>query len=418
MGELSNSAISKKIGSFNYMKNRFSIILLRANNFVAFFKFYSLRIKCIVLIPIGFFVKSFFSSSNRKNEVWVIGENFGECLKDNGYCFFKYCQATPVKPAVFFVVKKNFLQDDIFLSSNRNVLVYGSIQHIVYLFLADVYIYSHTHRDIIFHKLFLLFAKNKKIVFLQHGVTGFKKFDPFYQEYCNEPDILIVVSNFEKSIIAKHVGTDEKKIKITGFARYDNLENSTASLAGKQIAYMPTWRDWITKGGFLDSKFFKCVSAFTDDGSLSELLEKRNFILKFYLHKNMKEYFSFFDSNHFNIKLIKFGQENVQKMIKESNLLITDYSSVSWDFFYLDKPVIFFQFDSEDYLRYRGSYLNLKKDLFGDLTSSIPTLIDFIKFYINNDFQIKEKFRLAKPYFFNYFDKYNSQRIYQEIVRL
>jgi len=116
--------------------------------------------------------------------------------------------------------------------------------------------------------------------------------------------------------------------------------------------------------------------------------------------------------------LIEFGQESVQKMIKESNLLITDYSSVSWDFFYLDKPVIFFHFDSEDYLNHRGSYLDLEKDIFGDRANTVHSLINLLQYYIDNNFQEKEKFQLAKPNFFKYFDKNNCERIYQEILRL
>jgi CDP-glycerol glycerophosphotransferase (TagB/SpsB family) len=195
------------------------------------------------------------------------------------------------------------------------------------------------------------------------------------------------------------------------------LENSALCRTRKQIAYIPTWRDWIKKGSFLDSKFFKYVSSFLVDRMLAELLEKRNVILKFYLHKNMKGYLSFFKSKNSKIQLIEFGQESVQEMVKESNLLITDYSSVSWDFFYLDKPVIFFQFDCEDYLNYRGSYLDFKKDVFGDHADSKYNLIDLIKHHIDNNFQANEKYKIAKPKFFKYSDRFNCKRIYQEIMK-
>ncbi len=181
---------------------------------------------------------------------------------------------------------------------------------------------------------------------------------------------------------------------------------------------MPTWRDWGIKDSFLDSTFYKYVSSLIINSSLTELLEKENVILKFYLHKNMKDFLSFFESKGPKIKLIEFAQESVQKMIKESNLLITDYSSVSWDFFYLDKPVIFYQFDYEDYLIHRGSYLDLEKDIFGDRANSIQSLIDSLQYYIDNNFQEKEKFKLIKPNFFKYSDKFNCTRIYHEIMRL
>jgi len=391
---------------------------LITDKFLSTRNFYGLELKCLLLIPIGYLVKLFLAFPYKNRKIWIIGENFGECLKDNGYCFFKYCQKNGIQPVVFFVSKKNSHASDQFLCSNQNVLVYGSIRHLAHLFLADVFIYSHTHRDLIYHKLFPLVAGNKKIVFLQHGVTGFKKFYHLYQEYCNEPDILIVVSEFEKSIIAEQVGTKEQKLKITGFARYDNLTHGNSGQSRQQIAYMPTWRDWINMASFLDSKFYKSVSSFTADSLLAKLLKEKGVTLKFYLHKQMKDYFSFFESKSSKVQLIEFGRESVQKMIKESNLLITDYSSVSWDFFYLDKPVIFYQFDAEDYLSYRGSYLDINEDIFGDQTDSKYTLIDLIKLYIENDFQAKEKYKKAKQSFFKYSDQSNCKRIYQEIMRL
>ena len=317
------------------------------------------------------------------------------------------------------MTKRKSIRKDNYLSKNTNVLVYGTIRHITYLFLAHVFIYSHSPRDIIFRKLLPLFGKKQKQIFLQHGVTGFKRINDFYnQRYINKPDIYIVVSDLEKSILTEHFGAEEKKIRITGFARYDKLKNGAESKTPKQIAYIPTWRDWIKKAGFLDSKFYKQGSSFMMDNSLAQLLEQNNLIFKFYLHKNMKEYLSFFESNNARIQFVEFGQESVQKLIIESSLLITDYSSVSWDFFYLDKPVIFFQADLDDYLKYRGSYLNFNKDLFGDYADSKITLVELIKFYIDNNFQIKEKYKKLKPKLFNYSDILNCNRIYQEIVRL
>ena len=119
-----------------------------------------------------------------------------------------------------------------------------------------------------------------------------------------------------------------------------------------------------------------------------------------------------------NIQPIAFGQESVQRMLKESHLLITDYSSISWDFFYLDKPVIFYQFDSEDYLTYRGSYLDIEKDVFGDRVISMQSLRDRIQYYIDNNFKIEDKYKAIKPIYFKYSDKSNCKRIYHEIMKL
>ena len=401
------------------MKKPLAAISIMHKAIFKVFKFYGLELKSLVLIPVAVLLKPFVIHSRKKDPIWLIGENFGDCLQDNGYCFFQYCQKAKIHADVFFIAKEKSIKDNIFLSSKNNVLIYGSIRHIVYLFLADAFIYSHSQRDIIYRKLLPIFAKHKKFIFLQHGVTGFKRINDFYNKrYLIEPDIFIVVSAFEKSLFTRQFGAEENKIRITGFARYDNLKNGAECKARKQIAYIPTWRDWVKKAGFLDSRFYKHSYSFMVDNCLTQLLEKKNLIFKFYLHKNMKDYLSFFESKNYRIQLIEFGQESVQKIIIESSLLITDYSSVSWDFFYLDKPVIFFQVDLEDYLKYRGSYMDFKNDIFGDYADSKNNLFDLLEFYTDNNFKIKEKFKKEKSKYFRHIDKLNCKRIYEEIVGL
>lgn len=400
------------------MKTKLSSFEIKSKFFWKLFSFYALEFKCFILSLIFIIVKGILNTRG-KGTIWIVGENFGENLKDNGYCFFKYCQKTGSRTRLFFIAKKRSIKEDIFLSSERNVLVYGSIRHIAYLFMADVYIYSHSPRDIIFRNLLPLFTKNKKLIFLQHGVTGFKRINDFYSKrHLPSPDIITVVSDLEKSIFKEQFGAEEKRIKVTGFARYDNLKNNGEPQARRQIAYLPTWRDWQKKSNFFESRFYKISSAFISNNSLAQLLEKNGINFIFYLHKNMKEYLPFYESKKKEINLIEFGQESVQNIIIESSLLITDYSSVSWDFLYLDKPVIFFQVDLADYLKYRGAYLDFKKDIFGDATDSHRELVDLIDFYINNNFKVKEKYSNFKKRYFKYNDQQNCKRIFMEIERL
>ena len=42
-------------------------------------------------------------------------------------------------------------------------------------------------------------------------------------------------------------------------------------------------------------------------------------------------------------------------------MLITDYSSVSWDIYYMEKPILFYQFDLEQYNETNGSYIDMDK---------------------------------------------------------
>ena len=60
--------------------------------------------------------------------------------------------------------------------------------------------------------------------------------------------------------------------------------------------------------------------------------------------------FSFLTDNKSDINYIELGDKTVQELLVEHDLLITDYSSVSFDFSYMKKPVIFYHFDVKNSL--------------------------------------------------------------------
>ena len=44
---------------------------------------------------------------------------------------------------------------------------------------------------------------------------------------------------------------------------------------------------------------------------------------------------------------------------------ITDYSGVAMDFMYMNRPILFYQFDIDKYKNEVGSYIDLDKEMFG-----------------------------------------------------
>ena len=99
------------------------------------------------------------------------------------------------------------------------------------------------------------------------------------------------------------------------------------------------------------------------------------------------------------------------------SMLITDYSSVCWDVYYLDKPVLFYQFDYEKYAVAHGSYINMETSLFGNRSTEEPDLIKDIEHFVNNGFVENEKDKLDAVNYFEYRGKNNSKRIYEFIKK-
>ena len=106
------------------------------------------------------------------------------------------------------------------------------------------------------------------------------------------------------------------------------------------------------------------------------------------------------------------GQEPLNELMMKCSMLITDYSSVCWDVYYMDKPVLFYQFDYDMYKVAHGSYINMETDLFGNRSTDEEALINDIEYFVNNDFEENEKDRENAPMYFEYRDNNNSKRIY------
>ena len=109
------------------------------------------------------------------------------------------------------------------------------------------------------------------------------------------------------------------------------------------------------------------------------------------------------------------GEQPLNEIIMRSSLMITDYSSASWDMFYMRKPVIFYQFDVEDYNAVHGSYMDFDKDLFGERVMTVSQLLTSLKENTKNGFVLKPEYQAKWEKAFAYVDKNNAKRILEQI---
>ncbi len=80
-------------------------------------------------------------------------------------------------------------------------------------------------------------------------------------------------------------------------------------------------------------------------------------------------------------------------MIKEADGVISDYSSMVWDFAYQRKPVILFQFDQKSYERHWGGFFDKTIWKFGPVVTKLPDLVKEILQFGQDDAKISEKYR-------------------------
>ena len=96
-------------------------------------------------------------------------------------------------------------------------------------------------------------------------------------------------------------------------------------------------------------------------------------------------------------------------------MVITDYSSISWDFYYLRKPVLFYQFDQKEYLEKKGSYIDINLELFGEVFYDSDSLVTGLHKYILNNFNELSEYGKRRDLYFKYRDTNNCKRIFKVI---
>ena len=107
-----------------------------------------------------------------------------------------------------------------------------------------------------------------------------------------------------------------------------------------------------------------------------------------------------------------------QTLFNNGSLLITDYSSVAFDFSYLYKPILYYQYSEDYHFDLNDSYFNYETMGFGEVVKSEDELVDLIVDYMDNDCEIKDKYSKRIDEFFLYTDKNNCQRVYDKIKEL
>jgi CDP-ribitol ribitolphosphotransferase len=103
----------------------------------------------------------------------------------------------------------------------------------------------------------------------------------------------------------------------------------------------------------------------------------------------------------------------VNDLLLITDLLITDYSSICFEYSLLDKPMLFFAYDVEEYISKRGFYYEYQSFIPGHLVKDSNQLIEKIQ---NKDFA-QQKVKPFRDYFFDYQDGKASERVVNHLLK-
>jgi len=374
----------------------------------------------------------------KDKNLWVFGAWFGERYVDNSKYLFEYVNRKhPEIKAIWLTRSQNTYE----LVKKKGYRVYKtySLKGIYYSLRAKVGIISTSLEDIN-----LCLTGNMQIVQLWHGIplkkimfddkitfrqpTIFRKLlsliFPFLKK--NYSDALLIATSEEvQKKISSAFKVPLEHVKITGYPRNDSFfQDSEEELElvkkllhfksqGKiLVIYMPTHR----KEGEMDINKLLFSSLEFIDKKLQEL----NCILLIKLHYyHAKESFYLIKDKTFsNIVIINDGLigQDVYNILGLMDVLITDYSSIYFDYLLLDKPIIFAPFDLEDYLKKdREFYYDYDKVTPGPKARNWDEVLIYLKEAIENPEKYKKERKRIRDIFHKYKDGNSSKRVFNAI---
>ena len=366
------------------------------------------------------FINKLFHHFYRR-KIILTYEKFCNCAQDNGFAFFKNCMENGAEKKlgakIYYVIDKDAPDYERVKKYKNNVIDFCSFKHMLYLLASRLLVSSDGKNHVYAWRPncspILKKVNKKKIVFLQHGVIALKRVDFLYGKgKSNDVNMFVTSSSDEFKIITKNFGYSPKNVCITGLARWDDLEDKSQN--SKEILLMPTWRSWldeVTDAEFVKSDYYKNYMEFLQSDRLTDILNNNDLTLNFYIHPKFKDYIENFNIKSDRIKIIPYGELPLNELMMRCKLLITDYSSVCWDVFYMNKPVLFYQFDYDMYNQIHGSYINMETDLFGDRSTTLEGLFDEFEKAIREKFVLPEKYSQMRESSFAFIDKNNTSRI-------
>ena len=405
---------NKKCNILNELKVYYNLIYTK--------KVFGLKISLIRLLA------NIYGIFNNK-EIWLISDR-PNIANDNGMHFFKYVNSLKnnnIKS--FFCINEN---NDSYLEMKKygKVLNLNSLKYKIIFLNAEKVISSQADTWVLnpFGKAEIYYRGifKYKFVFLQHGITKDDISSWVHKLNKNIYKFVTAATNEYNSIVNGTYGYTKNEIILTGFPRFDNLYNEEEKI----IAIMPTWRQNIAGNynhhtglrdynpDFIYTDYFKFYNDLITDEKLLTFLNKNNYKLCFVIHPSFEKQAVDFKSNN-NIEILS-GNVDYQTIFRKAKLLITDYSSVAFDFGYLRKPILYTQFDKDNFFSghlYDKGYFSYEKDGFGPIVTNKDDTIKYIIDMHKNNFKLDKTYQKRINNFFKFNDQNNSYRVYQELIK-
>lgn len=316
------------------------------------------------------FLPSFFSYFMKRDKKLIVLNSFHNIqFSDNTKYLFIYLINNEKSKTVRYVINDDNLRDKLIQQYGNYFIETKTFKGKIYALKASLWFVNAFELPV--QGLFL--NKRRKVIHMTHGVTS--KNAGLY-----EKDVSIIkqlyyafirtsisytmtpYKGFQK-IVGGHLGVKENKVLICGFPRFDPLINKEFCKIKKRsdevsILYAPTWRH------YSDIKLFPFVDF--DIIKLNKYCKDKNIKIYLRVHPRFEDSIPPELLSHDFIKIFS-GKDypDINDYFENFDMLITDYSSIFYDYMILDRPIFFFMYDYDLYKTNIGLVDNFLKYAIG-----------------------------------------------------
>ena len=260
-----------------------------------------------------------------------------------------------------------------------------------------------------------------KYLKINHGVRFFKTnlgLFEFSNLNINKRNI-ISTSPYEYELFIKYFNYSENYIYKAGLPRYDRFQNIKKKKSERNCILMTfTYRSY-NNTIYVNSLYKKNIERLLNDNSLISYLKKKNIDLIYIHHHNDLYLNRPFNQSIF--QYIKFmNQTSLYHYIEQCSLFVTDFSSISFDFMFQNKPTLFYLIDVNDTLNFEEKkYMKNPKNFiyFGNSFLEQNLLIKKIKYFVDINFKIDHELKKKYESIF-YFKKNITEKIVDIINKI
>ncbi len=381
--------------------------------------------------------KRYFSEIEHKHrEIWLISDR-AYVANDNGEHFFRYMNKWQHRKMIdtYFNINEESADYERMKKIGK-VIPYDTDEYKMKFLLADKII-SSSASDYLFNpfgdmRKYLIDLISFEFVYLKHGIIK-DDMSGWLNRYNKNISMMVTAAIPEYLSIVNGNYCMTKDIPvITGLTRYDELyRKSKKKHPKKKILIVPTWRQSI-KGSFdakqnksvyfdkfKETEYFRFYNDLINNEHLLDVMRENGYTGLLCMHPMHSEQWKDFQSN--DVFSVNEGYVDYQNEFVSSSVLVTDYSSVAFDFAYLHKPVVYTQFDKEEFYKkhtYNEGYFDYERDGFGPVCYDAETAVEELIQLIENGCAENDKYLKRIDDFYPYHDSHCCRRVYDNIKDL